>query len=155
MKTIKEIADICRVSEQAVRGWCRRNQVAKDAKGSFVIDDSVESLILSYYKAFVNDDAKAVAKDVSQDSESIMALLKHELEQKDKQINDLMEQNKELAKELAAERLHGREVSDMLAVLADQSQKLQLAQMQPQLSGGAIEETPSEKKTVWQRLFGK
>ena len=34
-KTIKEIAAECKVSEQAIRGWCRRNHVAKDAKGSF------------------------------------------------------------------------------------------------------------------------
>ena len=32
---ITEIAIECGVSEQAVRAWCRRNHVAKDAKGSF------------------------------------------------------------------------------------------------------------------------
>ena len=31
---ITEIAAECGVSEQAVRAWCRRNHVAKDAKGS-------------------------------------------------------------------------------------------------------------------------
>lgn len=31
-KTIKEIADNCGVPEQTVRGWCRRNHVAKDQK---------------------------------------------------------------------------------------------------------------------------
>lgn len=30
-KTIKEIADNCGVSEQTVRGWCRRNHVAKES----------------------------------------------------------------------------------------------------------------------------
>ena len=30
---ITEIAAECGVSEQAVRAWCRRNHVAKDAKG--------------------------------------------------------------------------------------------------------------------------
>ena len=39
-KTIKEIAAECGVSEQAIRGWCRRNHVAKDAKGSFAISES-------------------------------------------------------------------------------------------------------------------
>ena len=39
-KTIKEIAAECKVSEQAIRGWCRRNHVAKDAKGSFAISES-------------------------------------------------------------------------------------------------------------------
>lgn len=30
MSTIKELAETCGVSEQAVRKWCARNQVAKD-----------------------------------------------------------------------------------------------------------------------------
>ena len=30
-KTIKEIADNCGVPEQTVRGWCRRNHVAKES----------------------------------------------------------------------------------------------------------------------------
>ena len=37
---ITEIAIECGVSEQAVRAWCRRNHVAKDAKGSFAISES-------------------------------------------------------------------------------------------------------------------
>lgn len=30
MSTIKELAETCGVSEQAIRKWCARNQVAKD-----------------------------------------------------------------------------------------------------------------------------
>lgn len=41
-KTIKEIADNCGVSEQTVRGWCRRNHVAK---GSFALSESPKSSI--------------------------------------------------------------------------------------------------------------
>ena len=44
-KTIKEIAAECKVSEQAIRGWCRRNHVAKDAKGSFALSESQKSSI--------------------------------------------------------------------------------------------------------------
>ncbi len=46
-KTIKEIAAECGVSEQAVRGWCRRNHVAKDAKGSFALSESQKKLDIS------------------------------------------------------------------------------------------------------------
>ena len=46
-KTIKEIAAECKVSEQAIRGWCRRNHVAKDAKGSFAISESQKTQAIS------------------------------------------------------------------------------------------------------------
>ena len=35
-ETIKEIAAECGVSEQAVRGWCRRNHVAKAQKTLYI-----------------------------------------------------------------------------------------------------------------------
>ena len=41
-KTIKEIADNCGVPEQTVRGWCRRNHVAK---GSFALSERPKSSI--------------------------------------------------------------------------------------------------------------
>ena len=44
---ITEIAAECGVSEQAVRAWCRRNHVAKDAKGSFAISESQKPLYIS------------------------------------------------------------------------------------------------------------
>jgi hypothetical protein len=47
--TIAEIAAECGVSEQAVRGWCRRNHVAKDAKGSFAISESQKTAIYQHY----------------------------------------------------------------------------------------------------------
>ena len=52
-KTIKEIADNCGVPEQTVRGWCRRNHVAK---GSFALSERPKSSIwyLSYGKRFLN-----------------------------------------------------------------------------------------------------
>lgn len=46
---ITEIAAECGVSEQAVRAWCRRNHVAKDAKGSFAISESQKSAIYQHY----------------------------------------------------------------------------------------------------------
>lgn len=50
MSTIKELAETCGVSEQAVRKWCARNQVAKDVAQRYVIDKSTETAILRHYK---------------------------------------------------------------------------------------------------------
>lgn len=38
MSTIKELAETCGVSEQAIRKWCARNQVAKDVAQRYIID---------------------------------------------------------------------------------------------------------------------
>lgn len=40
MSTIKELAETCGVSEQAIRKWCARNQVAKDVAQRYIIDNS-------------------------------------------------------------------------------------------------------------------
>lgn len=70
-------------------------------------------------------------------------ILKAELEAKNEQILNLQV-------ELIAERQHSREQADKLAVFADQAQKLQLAQMKPQIT----EEEEPEKKGFFKRLFG-
>lgn len=36
MSTIKELAETCGVSEQAIRKWCARNQVAKDVAQRYI-----------------------------------------------------------------------------------------------------------------------
>ena len=64
-------------------------------------------------------------------------ILKSELEAKNKQIE-------ELTSELAKEREHSREQSEKIAVLADKSQRLQLAQ----ISIKEIEE-PKKKSFLW------
>jgi hypothetical protein len=56
---ITEIAIECGVSEQAVRAWCRRNHVAKDAKGSFAISESQKTAI---YQHYLSVERKQVAK---------------------------------------------------------------------------------------------
>lgn len=62
MKTIRQIATECGVSEQAVRAWCRRNNVAKDAKGSFAIDESIKTAIYQYYRVVERKEVSQPAK---------------------------------------------------------------------------------------------
>ena len=79
-------------------------------------------------------------------------LLQGQLSAKDEQITDF-------TAELAKEREHSREQSDKIAVLVNQSQKLQLAQMKPYLTDGIADpqetEAPPEKPRLFQRLFEK
>ncbi|MBQ1371625.1 MAG: hypothetical protein IIY70_01720, partial [Oscillospiraceae bacterium] len=54
-----------------------------------------------------------------------------------------------LRAELTEERQHSRDTAERLAQLADQAQRLQLAQMQPPA------QIPERKPSLWARLFGK
>ena len=59
---IAEIAADCGVSEQAVRAWCRRNHVAKDAKGSFAISESQKTAIYQHYLCVKRKQVAKLAK---------------------------------------------------------------------------------------------
>ena len=61
-KTIKEIAAECGVSEQAVRGWCRRNHVAKDAKGSFALSEKPKARYILHYLGVERNEVSQPAK---------------------------------------------------------------------------------------------
>lgn len=92
MSTIKELAETCGVSEQAVRKWCARNQVAKDVAQRYVIDKSTETAILRHYG---KDTRNQVAQptetscETSETMKEIIEMLRKELEAKDKQIESL------------------------------------------------------------------
>ena len=104
---ITEIAAECGVSEQAVRAWCRRNHVSKDAKGSFEISETIEYRIYKHYKVDVAKDAKDVAQLAKADdvvNQAIVDLLRNELEHKNKQIDELSKRLMECQKLLDQEQ---------------------------------------------------
>ena len=92
MSTIKELAETCGVSEQAVRKWCARNQVAKDVAQRYIIDKTTETAILQHYG---KDTRNQVAQptetscETSETMKEIIEMLRKELEAKDKQIESL------------------------------------------------------------------
>ena len=107
MKTTREIAEICGVSEQAVRAWCRQNQIAKEAKGSFEISETIEYRIQRHYKGDVAKDAKDIAQSSKADdivNQAIIDLLRKELEHKNKQIDELSKRLMECQKLLDQEQ---------------------------------------------------
>lgn len=67
--TIKELSNVCGVSEQAIRGWCRKNQVPKTAKGKgFAIDETTEMAILLHYGAISAKDGKVSERKDTKDT---------------------------------------------------------------------------------------
>lgn len=89
--SIKEIAVDCGVSEQAVRAWCRRNHVAKDAKASFAIDETTKTLIYQHYGAIERKQVSQHAKpscETCETSETVLiSMLQKELDRKNEQLD--------------------------------------------------------------------
>ncbi len=80
---ITEIAIECGVSEQAVRAWCRRNHVAKDAKGSFAISESQKTAIYQHYLGVERKQVSQQAKASCETCETtLIAMLQGELDRK-------------------------------------------------------------------------
>ncbi len=146
MATIKEIAEKCGVSEQAIRGWCKRNQVAKDERKAYILSQEVESSIYAYYTGVNEKDvAKGERKaesNLSQDNDMIellkaqMQMLQNELDIKNKQIADLSDALKNSQESLRASQL----------LQANTEQKIKLLE---QKSEESVEEP--KKKHWWQR----
>ena len=91
MSTIKELAETCGVSEQAIRKWCARNQVAKDVAQRYIIDKTTETAILQHYGNTRNQVAQPTETscETSETMKEIIEMLRKELEAKDKQIESL------------------------------------------------------------------
>ena len=85
-----EIALACGVSEQAVRAWCRRNHVAKDVKGSFVITESQKTAIYQYYlggeRKQVSQRTKASYETCETSEATLISMLQGELDRKNEQL---------------------------------------------------------------------
>ena len=142
-KTIKEIAAECGVSEQAVRGWCRRNHVAKDAKGSFALSESQKSSIYLHYLGVERNEVSQPAKascETCETSETVLiSMLQKELDRKDTQLSV---KDKQLAvKDEQIRELNARLAECSTALLAAQetaraAQALHAGTIQQQLSDG-------------------
>lgn len=137
---ITEIAIECGVSEQAVRAWCRRNHVAKDAKGSFALSESQKSSIYLHYLGVERNEVSQPAKASCETSETVLiSMLQKELDRKDAQ---LLVKDKQLAvKDQQIRELNARLAECSTALLAAQetaraAQALHAGTIQQQLSDG-------------------
>ena len=161
--TIAEIAAECGVSEQAVRGWCRRNHVAKDAKGSFAISESQKTAIYQHYLGVgrnqVSQSAKPSFATCETSETALISMLQKELDRKNEQLSVTDKQIEELNARLA-------EISSALVVAqqtAQAAQALHAGTIRQQLTDGdadpdvhSQEPEEGEKKKGWlSRLFGR
>ena len=158
---ITEIAAECGVSEQAVRAWCRRNHVAKDAKGSFAISESQKSAIYQHYlgvdRKEVSQPAKASCETCETSETALITMLERELDRKSEQLAVKDKQIEELNARLA-------EVSSALVTAqqtAAAAQALHAGTMHQQLLSGKAgadqpeRETEPVQKRIWfSRFFG-
>lgn len=154
---ITEIAAECGVSEQAVRAWCRRNHVAKDAKGSFAINESQKNAIYQHYLGVernqVSQPAKASCETCETSETVLISMLQKELDSKNKQLEVKDKQIEELNERLA-------EVAAALVAAqqtAQAAQALHAGTLQQSLTSGeemreVIEDKP-QKRGWFSRLF--
>lgn len=103
MITIKELAQELGVSEQALRQWCKRNEIKKTTKGkitSYFLDENTVELIRNHYTA----QRKQGTTNAQRKSNETLDLLQAQLAEKDKQISALSAQVQSLIADAAAER---------------------------------------------------
>ncbi len=157
--TIAEIAAECGVSEQAVRGWCRRNHVAKDAKGSFAISESQKTAIYQHYLGVgrnqVSQSAKPSFATCETSETALISMLQKELDRKNEQLSVKDKQIEELNARLA-------EISSALVVAqqtAQAAQALHAGTIRQQLTDGEDDpnqqgQTVEQKKSWFSKVFG-
>ena len=157
---ITEIAAECGVSEQAVRAWCRRNHVSKDAKGSFAISESQKTAIYQHYLGVERKEVSQPAKASCETSETtLIAMLQGELDRKSEQLAVKDKQIEELNARLA-------EISSALVAAqqtAQAAQALHAGTIRQQFFPGEAgadqqggQEPILEQRRSWLgRLFGK
>ena len=156
--TIAEISVECGVSEQAIRAWCRRNHVAKDAKGSFAITETQKTAIYQHYLGIdrkeVSQPAKASCETCETSEMALITRLQRELDRKSEQLavkdKQIAELNERLS-ECSAALLAAQQTTQAAQVLHAGTIQKEIASGE---SGVDKQKSASEKKNRWfKRLF--
>ena len=157
---ITEIAIECGVSEQAVRAWCRRNHVAKDAKGSFAISESQKRKLYLHYLGVARNEAAKPAKascETYETSETVLiSMLQKELDRKDAQLSAKDEQIRELnvrLSECSAALLAAQETARAAQALHAGTMQQQLAGEEDRAADSGTEEQAVPNKRRWFSRF--
>ena len=106
MITIKELAQELNVSEQALRSWCKRNEIKKTTKGkitSYFLDDNAVESIRSYYTSQRKRNTTNTQRKHNK-SDHALDVLQAQITEKDKQISALTSQVQSLIADAATER---------------------------------------------------
>ena len=171
METIKEIAAACGVSEQSIRKWCKRNQVAKQrnqvSKESYVIDESTKQAILQYYHADASNgtskpscETKQPSCETEKSQDTAINALTEQLKEKDKQLAEKDKQLEALNQQLTAKDEQLAALTSAIAAAQEAQTRLteSLAAEQA-LHAGTIQKqlTMKDEKSggFFGRLFGR
>lgn len=156
--TVKEIAEVCGVSEQTIRNYCNKNQIpkTKSARGkqTFFIDFDLEKAIIEEFKdnknKNQNQNDSTIIKNQSKNQNEI-GLLKQQIEdlhktietltaqltekdlqlsEKDKQIQALIETTKDLTN--AVQQAHTLHYNQQQQIAVSDSDLTEQAQAEPQ-----------------------
>lgn len=173
-KTVKQIAEELGVSKQAVHQKRKSKRLSETLQPFTTTIDGVvyiapegETLLKQAFlkpetptPSTVNDNGfTPVDSNVDGNEHPLYAILRAELEAKNRQIEQLQA-------ELADERKHSRELTDRVAVLAEQAQALHAGTIkthllpegeQTEAEAEPVSADPSEPKKkagFWSRLFG-
>ena len=120
--SVRELATECGVSVQAIRKWCAKNGVERNAQRGYVITDDVRFLAVKHYKE--RKDGKKVSEKVSkQVSPQVDALLR-QLEAKDAQLSAKDEQIAAKDAQIAAKDEQIGKLTDTVISLTEQNGKL-------------------------------
>ena len=160
---ITEIAVECGVSEQAVRAWCRRNHVAKDAKGSFAISESQKTVIYQHYLGIERKQVSQPTKASCETSETVLiAMLQKELDRKneqlsvkDKQITELNARLSECSAALVAAQQTAQAAQALHAGTLQQQQLIDGADDSASAQRREAGKTEREKKGWLRWMLGK
>lgn len=119
MAAIKDLAKELGVSQQAIRAWCLRKQLAKDAQGRWIVDSAAEQEMRKHYASKAAQVAQAEAQDVAQVAQDVAHKVEQELRaqiaelKRDKE--NLERLNDELLRSLQAEQaLHAQANAKLL-----------------------------------------
>lgn len=149
--TVKEFANRAGVSVQSV--YQRLNTTLKDYSR---IENGLKTININALEELYSIKVEQVFNQAF--NEPLNKPLKSDeiKEKDDSEVLFLRNQVEQLQMELTKERQHSRELAEKIAVLADQAQKLQLTQMNPQLIDGSgvsdpvkPKSTPSEQPKSW------
>lgn len=101
--TVKEIAEICGVSEQSVRNWCNANKVNKakqpNKKPCFDIDEVTKDAIIQHFKG---DTQNKPNKTQNQNNTLVLTLFEQQIETLKQQIDSQNKTIQTLTEQLTA-----------------------------------------------------
>ena len=135
MKTIKELTEIIKVSKVSIYKAIKRDDIKEhiiNRDNMTYVDETGEQLLTALFKL----NSKVYSKVKTSENDEILFLRK--------QIEKLNVKNDDLQSELSKEREHSRNIAEQLAMLTDNAQKLQAAQL-----------TDGKKPGLFSRLFRK